>query len=470
MNVFEGCVPVRLEDVLAEREARASSQQRLLNTYTCTLVCLTLNIAGEYKAFPLARRCFQEGIRAMKRALDAEGLMIVHQESTLRTAGYAAYFSVAACPENIKTLACDIEAAHPLGRLFDFDVLRPDGRKLSRRDAGGTPRRCFVCGGDAFVCARSSAHEAAQVSGAMIAIMNTWLRETLSAKITQAAVKALMAEVATTPKPGLVDRANNGSHADMDFFSFIDSAAALLPYFQDCALRGFEHDSDAISLFYSLRPGGRRADIDMRSATGGVNVHKGIIFSAGLISAAYGHLYRGHADPSPAEIAAFCKEMTSRLMEDFSGLTAENAKTPGEQLYARYGITGIRGEAASGFAHVCAHSLPMLCRMLKAGHSMNDAGVAALLSLLAVTDDTTIIHRSDIATLRRIQKQTADFLSSDPSMETIIHMAQETDASFIEKNISAGGCADLLAITWFFYYLNQRHPVNDPVFHRRLRS
>jgi holo-ACP synthase/triphosphoribosyl-dephospho-CoA synthase len=295
----------------------------------------------------------------------------------------------------------------------------------------------------------------------MLAIMNRWLRKVLADTVMSAAVKALMGEVATTPKPGLVDRDHNGSHADMDFFTFIDSAAALLPYFRDCALAGFDSGGDAISLFESLRRGGKLADMDMRGASGGVNVHKGIIFSLGIISAAYGRLYRGSAEPGLDEITRLCGEMTARIMEDFSGLDAANAKTPGERLYALYGIRGIRGEAADGFPHVRGHSLPMLRRMLGAGHSMNDAGVAALLSLLAAADDTNIVHRSDIDALRRIQNQTADFLASNPPMEDMILRARETDAAFVEKNISAGGCADLLAVTYFLHCLTARRQMEQ---------
>jgi holo-ACP synthase/triphosphoribosyl-dephospho-CoA synthase len=84
---------------------------------------------------------------------------------------------------------------------------------------------------------------------------------------------------------------------------------------------------------------------------------------------------------------------------------------------------------------------------------LNDAGVAALLALIASVDDTNIVHRSDITTLRRIQERVTDFLASNPSMENMVRMARETDAWFIKENISAGGCADLLAVTYFLYYL-----------------
>ena len=36
--------------------------------------------------------------------------------------------------------------------------------------------------------------------------------------IAACAVEALLVEAAATPKPGLVDRSNNGAHRDMDYF------------------------------------------------------------------------------------------------------------------------------------------------------------------------------------------------------------------------------------------------------------
>jgi holo-ACP synthase/triphosphoribosyl-dephospho-CoA synthase len=303
------------------------------------------------------------------------------------------------------------------------------------------------------VCARERRHEPRDVALAMISIMNEWLRKSLSGRMEAAAFRALVGEVATTPKPGLVDRNNNGAHADMDFFSFIDSAAAILPYFRECALAGFDSGCDPRRLFDSLRHGGKIAERRMLQAAGGVNVHKGIIFSLGVLSAAYGKLYRINDSPSLDDVMNFCRSMAGHLLEDFAGVNAETAASSGERLYARYGITGIRGEVSKGFPHVCGRSLPVLRQTLESGHTMNDAGVAALLTLLACADDTNIIHRSGIAAARRIRKKIADFLASHPSVEDMLRMARKTDAQFIKDNISAGGCADLLAVTYFLYYL-----------------
>ena len=45
------------------------------------------------------------------------------------------------------------------------------------------------------------------------------------------AADALWQELELTPKPGLVDRLNNGSHRDMDHALFVRSIMAITPWF-----------------------------------------------------------------------------------------------------------------------------------------------------------------------------------------------------------------------------------------------
>ena len=138
-------------------------------------------------------------------------------------------------------------------------------------------------------------------------------------KIAQYAQKALLYEVSVTPKPGLVDRADNGAHRDMDFFTFLDSAAVLTPYFEECAAAGLEAsksvcfdsqqnessegDSTTMDAFATLltklRGPGKEAEREMLRATGGVNTHKGAIFLLGLLSAAAGFCLGQERKPHP---------------------------------------------------------------------------------------------------------------------------------------------------------------------------
>lgn len=93
------------------------------------------------------------------------------------------------------------------------------------------------------------------------------------------AKKALLYELALTPSPGLVDRANTGSHTDMNFFVFLDSALALGPYLDKYYQAGLVHQGDLKALFERLRYLGAQAEEAMFQATQGINTHKGINFS-----------------------------------------------------------------------------------------------------------------------------------------------------------------------------------------------
>jgi holo-ACP synthase/triphosphoribosyl-dephospho-CoA synthase len=450
---------VTLEELLAERERRARRQKELLTEFVpgvASLVSLTLNIAGEEKAFPLAARCFHEEQRAVSLALEAEGIAVLYEEVTENNAGYAALLCIDAAPERVKGIAIALEDRHPLGRLFDIDVIAPDGVKLSRAKLGesgesGGGRKCLVCGKDAFLCARSRAHALSDVKAATRLIMENFLRIQLEGIIEKAASRALLSEVAVTPKPGLVDRANTGAHGDMDFFTFIDSAAAILPYFRDCAVQGFHSDTAPDALFDSLRPGGKIAETAMKHATHGVNTHKGAIFSFATLSAAFGSLFRETPSPSLREVAELTRRMCAHLFEDFADIPADTSH--GKRLFMQHGITGIRGEAAAGFPSVCETAYPVMCRHLAAGASVNDAGVAAFLSLLARTEDTNCVHRAGLDELRRIQKEASSFLASNPPLPLIIDKARELDAHCIARHISPGGSADLLAVTFFLVFL-----------------
>ena len=452
---------VSLEEVLAYREKRSNRRKELLSEYALPLACLGLNIPGEYKDFPWARRCFHEEIEAFKFALEAEGLAIYYEEREEENSGYTAYVSVDTGPETLKALALRLEDNHPLGRLFDIDIHELGGTKLSRH---GT-RQCLVCTESAFVCARSSAHTPEELSAAILKIMENFFRQKLSDKVCSAALWAMMGEAAITPKPGLVDRANNGAHTDMDFFTLIDSTSVLLPWFRTCALAGFNSgvsDSgiDPLSLFQSLRPPGKEAELLMGKATGGVNAHRGYIFSLGVLSAAYGRLYRNEEKPDLVAVIEFVKAMTSTVEADFAGSRAEEgfAKkfSHGEAVYNKNCIRGIRGEVSRGFPLVINHALPLLNTLLSEGHSLNDAGVAVLLKLLAYAEDTNLIHRGSVKILGALQEELRSFFAEKADMKRIKDKAATLDEDFISRGLSPGGSADLLGVTLFLFRLFER--------------
>ena len=443
---------VTLLEMLEARERRAARQQVLLQDYGKTMICFTMNIAGPVKNSSLIRRGYALGKRLLRQQLEVAGIPIAYSEEIQEKTGNEAIFLLDADPLAVKAITVEIEDQPAVGRLFDMDVLCPNGRKVDRQELGLSGRKCLICGGMAQACARSRAHTVSELQKKTQEILCEALDTVDSTDAARLATQALLYEVATTPKPGLVDRENSGSHRDMDFFTFQASAAALFPYFSQCVKIGRE-TVDAQETFRRLRLPGKLAEGEMRRATGGVNTHKGAIFSMGILCGALGRLGREQWG-SPGAVLAECAAMTEGLVsKDYVNLTPETAKTAGQKLYLQYGITGVRGQAEAGFPAVLNVGLPKLEAALAAGKSINEAGCAALLAMLANTVDTNMIHRGGYELAKETAEEISALLEKEPfpSKETIETLNEE----FVQKNLSPGGTADLLTMVYMLHFLKE---------------
>ncbi len=277
--------------------------------------------------------------------------------------------------------------------------------------------------------------------------------ENLIRWISQQALLSMLYEVSASPKPGLVDRFNQGAHKDMDFFTFMASSSALVYFFRDCAAKGMEYAGmEPIELFKALRGLGKVAENAMFDATVGVNTHKGLIFSLGIVSAAASSCVKENAGDriSSDEICEKVFRMTHGLCrKELDSINKTEGLSHGEALFKKYGYRGIRGEVESGFQTVRNCSLPTM-KLLKAqrSYSMNDIFVQTLLHLMTVNEDTNIAARHDDKTLRYVQQYAKRVLAAGGMLtEKGAQMVNEMDRDFIERNISPGGSADLLAVT-----------------------
>lgn len=223
---------VTLEQVLSAREARAAYQQELLTTYRCPLVSFTMNIAGPIKTSPLIERAFSVGLEELRKQLPPQH--ICFHNTDISVSGCQAMYAVDMDAITLKKICTDIEDATPLGRLFDMDVLDKDGHKLDRSAVNGGSRNCIVCGAPGRGCAARRLHTVSELQAVTHSIMKEHFAAVDSESIADLAVQSLKDEVYTTPKPGLVDCRNNGSHKDMDLSTFLLSADALKPYFTEC--------------------------------------------------------------------------------------------------------------------------------------------------------------------------------------------------------------------------------------------
>lgn len=448
---------VTLQQVLSAREERARRQEAMLNR-SGTVISFSMNIPGPVKDTPLIRRAYCTGRRQLEDALKKENIPVLECHETLAPTGCESIYAVAGEPLAVKRLCTGVEDAASLGRLFDMDVLTQCG-KLDRAHVGGAERGCIVCGAPGRGCASRRSHTVAELQSAARRLMTDYFAAADSRRVGELVTRALLDEVYATPKPGLVDRRNNGSHSDMTVKTFEQSAAALSPYWQQCVAIGIATQNDPPhAAFVQLRQAGLAAEQAMLSATGGVNTHKGAVFTLGAICGAIGRLWQPES-PCRDEFALLrqCAALTAPAMAaDFAAVTADNAHTAGERLYLRYGVQGIRGEVAEGLPALRETALPMLRRCLSRGLSRNDSGVYALLALIARGTDTNMMARGGLPAAQEASAQAKALLHSEtlPALSEI----ETLDDAFIAKRLSPGGCADLLAAAYFLESWCQPNP------------
>lgn len=411
-----------LEQVLEFRDRRCEIQHNMLKTYKLPMVSLTMNIAGPIKRSRLIEFAFDE---AVKQIVSGMGEPVCYKEVRCQ-AGCEAFFPYNIRAEILKQRGIQIEEGLPIGRLLDIDILTTEGNKLSRQ----AERRCLVCGGPVGNCARSRAHPLNEI----VDCTNEILSKFMQTRLAELAVQALLDEVALTPKPGLVDRNNSGAHRDMDITLMEKSAHALKDYFNLAAELGFLLKGECSQ---ELQKAGMDAETKMYATTGGVNTHKGAIFSLGLLCAAAGGYFSGFGEQI-VENAAF---IAARL-------SPSKLKSHGEVVRKRYSVGGAREEALSGFPHVKA-----ALDMLESGGSK----YMALLKLMEELPDSNLLWRGGMEGLLFVQRRAGEILNCPRDKHEA--MLRQLDNECIEKNLSPGGAADLLADTLFLYSLSH-NPVN----------
>ena len=399
---------ITLEQMLLARDRRASRQAALLSRYGRPVISFTMNIAGPVKDSPLIRYAFRSGLRQLEALPCAQLCREVIFEPTGPEA-LLVYETQDA--QLLKAFCIRLESEGEAGRLFDLDVLDANGEKLSRE----TGRTCLVCGGPVSVCSRSRAHGLEAITARTGAILEAFAAETLG----EMAENALLAEVHFTPKPGLVDEANNGAHRDMDVPLFERSAHALRPCFEEFVRLGIQGASPA-----ALQQAGVRAEQAMFAATGGVNTHKGAIYSGALLLHAAGRLLSGEEEGDLCELAA----QTAAAIPAPTG-------THGAAVRAQCG--GIRTEAVSGYPTAQA-----VLRQLRQSGPLD-----ALLLSMSRLDDSTLWHRGGAEGAQLVRSRAADILAAPASEREA--RTRRLDAELIERNLSPGGSADLLAMAFF---------------------
>ncbi len=382
----------------------------------------------------------------------------------------------------------------------------------------------------------------------------------------EAAIReALLGEVRTSPKPGLVDQIDNGAHADMNIHTFECSTEAIAPYLADMFMEGFApakneteekvleieeledeasesegnvggtdcaadpgaeaaqaensaaaplEETEEEQLFRRIRRIGMEAEKAMFAATNGVNTHKGMIFTMGTVLAAAGlYLRRNYTEDDLIKMDAdhirrvrrmlteregenvetggyvydilwLCQDMCRRILnEEFREMETREPVTHGERLYREYGERGIRGQAEQGFPILREVAFPEMEKFrapladLRGGIRMhrhlweemqqdetpwestvylNAVYLQVLLRVMSELNDTNVVTRSSYEEMRQLQEESRKILSlgggfTEQGMTALLSL----NSSCIQRNISPGGAADILAAAILLWRLQE---------------
>lgn len=268
---------------------------------------------------------------------------------------------------------------------------------------------------------------------------------------------ALMGEVYTTPKPGLVDRADTGAHTDMDVHTFELSSEAITPYLSRMFYCGTQWIGTPEELFGEIRKIGVQAERAMFEATDGVNTHKGLIFTLGILCAAAGNCYQTTRCFDTDRILELAAEMTEKpLEEEFRKMESREPQTHGELLYRKYGEKGIRGEAQKGFPIIRNVALPTLRSTRMLGLDANRSNITVLLAVMSELNDTNVWSRGSYEEMEWLKQKASELLKQGGAFfASGATRVQELNELCIQKNLSPGGAADILAASLFLYYLER---------------
>jgi len=255
--------------------------------------------------------------------------------------------------------------------------------------------------------------------------------------IAHLACDALRCELNTTPKPGLVDRNDNGAHSDMDLALMNKSITSLLPYFIQLAVYGHTcGENYEIPDACEVRRIGIEAEEAMLKATGGVNTHRGALFSMGLTALA----------------AAWCASRDERigskqlreLIMQVAGQFSPTAGTHGNNAVNAHRVTGALDLAKAGYPQLFNEWLPAY-----QGHLADDASTAPhrlLLLIMSQLDDTNVIHRVGYDQAQQVKHEARELLDNYTEQAML-----QMNRDYIARNISPGGSADMVALTIFIH-------------------
>ena len=247
------------------------------------------------------------------------------------------------------------------------------------------------------------------------------------------ATQALQQELDTTPKPGLVDRQDNGAHHDMGYPMMKRSIQILRPFFVQLA-----------EISSSVQHIGIAAEEAMLNATGGINTHRGAIFALGLAVIAAASVMKTEGK--------ICMSSFRKTVIAMAKLFPEATDTHGAAVIKEYPVKGALACAQEAWPQLFSHWLPFLRSHAQDAYCLHKT----LLYIMSMLDDTNIYHRRGAAMAEQVKRDACRVLDNFS-----VYALKQLNQRYIRENVSPGGSADMLALTLFIKSLSDASDISD---------
>jgi len=457
-----------IEELLLAKDRRRELRMQRLER-GCITLSFNLNIPGLPKSTDSFHAFFSTCLLEFKNFLLSHRIVI--DDTTIHNKIDAAgdFFLAEVVDSDytaiqIKQFCETFESNHPVGRLIDVDVVDGKGEPIS----SGKAKTCFFCdNAPAIYCMRKQAHDYAamrmKVELEMSKYQEKKKQDRICKQLSILATQSLLHEVALAPKPGLVDRFDEGSHSDMDFSTFLNSTAALSVSFRKIADFGYTFSGDDLKeTLPRLRLIGLEIESDMFLETHGVNTHKGAIFLLGFSIFVSAYLIARDSFTNEKFVSIIQKMNGDLVARELGKKLYLGKETHGEVCFRRFGKKGqgIRGEIQAGMPCVFQKALPVLHQYFDHEAVLNDKllnkGLThALLEIISQNDDSNILYRKGVEILEELKDRAVVCIRAYDTSKFIAEYDALIEFCRVKK-ISPGGSADLLAVSYFMYSVNRQ--------------
>ncbi len=414
-------------------EARDERQRRLQRAFaqdgcgsSASILTISTNVPGSPKGLLGLSPRVRETVDAVR---GWPGFQVIH-------AGPDALgpFYVARCalpPQQAKEWAVALEAEATQARLLDLDIYTSQGIQIGRAELGLPPRSCLLCEAPAQECIRLHRHPQTELRARAEELLKP-ARVPHPQDLAKRLVLGARMELELTPKPGLVDRRDPGSHPDLSYES-MQASINLLPGYFEALLQSLQ-EGHALSRF--VQHGIDAGDRMHRRIQ--ANGHRGYIFLSGLLL-----LAAAKGGPEIAELRRSISEVAAAFFSAF-----DPRDTPGASIRAQGGLGGIRAEAERGLPALFEQGWPAYQAALDAGWDWDEAGFYLMAVLMQCVEDTTAIRRCGPDGLTRLRRDGAHLQQLLERRENPLPALQSLNEDYRGLGLTMGGVADCMALTF----------------------